>query len=210
MSDDDTSADTRVEDATPAGSTRPLARIVAAGLVLALGAAVAVAIAQQQRAGDLEQEADDRAAVSLAAASFGEVYLTYDFDDPDRSGDRVLDLVTPEFAEDFSSTRAPGIEELFANLETTTEATTTEVFLGDVSGDAARVLVVVDVVAESAASGTQTLSDLTFVLDLLRIDGAWLVDEVAPAPQPDLVGDGVEPAPTTTTVPTSSTTTAAP
>ena len=148
-------------------------------------------------------------AVARAASTFGEVYLSYDFDDPDGSGDRVLELVSPAFAEDFTTTRAPGIEELFANLRTTTEATTKEVFVGDVGDDSARALVVVDVVADSAASGTQELTNLTFVLDLVLVDGAWLVDEVAPAPQPDLSGDGVEQpgATTSTTAPAADTTT---
>ncbi|HEY9558058.1 MAG TPA: hypothetical protein VIR58_15080, partial [Acidimicrobiales bacterium] len=108
-----------------------------------------------------------------------------------------------DFAEDFSTTRAPGIEELFANLETTTRAETTEVFVGDITGDTARALVAVDVEATSAASGTQQLTDLTFVVDLVHLDGEWLVDRVNPAPQPDLTGDGVEqpPATTTTTAP---------
>jgi hypothetical protein len=170
--------------------------------VVALGAAIAFAVVQLGRVRDLEEELDARAEVATAASTFGEVYLSYDFDDPESSGDRVLDLVSPEFAEDFESTRAPGIEELFANLGTTTDATTKEVFVGDITDASARALVVVDVVANSDASGTQELTDLTFVLELVLVDGQWLVDNVVPAPQPDITGDGIEsPTTTTTTVP---------
>src|SRR5688572_6177224 len=178
-------------------SSRTIAWVVA-GLVLL--AVAAVAVLQMGRARDLEDDLDARTEVATAASRFGEVYLSYDFDDPDRSGDRVLDLVSPAFAEDFESTRAPGIEELFSNLGTTTAATTKEVFVGDITDDTARALVVVDVVANSDASGTQELTDLTFVLELVRVDGRWLVDDVIPAPQPDITGDGIEP-------PTASTTT---
>ena len=177
-------------------SARTLVSVLGA---LILIAAVAVAAMQMGRARDLEGDLDARTDVATAASTFGEVYLSYDFDDPGRSGDRVLELVSPDFAEDFETTRAPGIEELFANLGTTTDATTTEVFVGDLTDDTARALVVVDVVATSDASGTQQLTDLSFVLELVLVDGRWLVDNVVPAPQPDLTGDGIEPPGATTT-----------
>jgi len=180
-------------------STRTLASVLG---VLILIAAVAVAVVQMGRVNDLEDDLDARTEVATAASRFGEVYLSYDFDDPERSGERVLELVSPDFAEDFETTRAPGIEELFSNLGTTTEATTTEVFVGDLTEDSARALVVVDVVANSDASGTQELTDLTFVLELVRVDGRWLVDNVVPAPQPDLTGDGIDPPPGSTTTTT--------
>lgn len=176
-------------------------RTLAIGIgVLLVAGAIAVAVLQSQRAADFEDDLDARDAVSAAAATFGEVYLSYDFDDPDRSGSRVLELVSPTFAEDFESTRAPGIEELFSNLGTTTVAETQAVYVGPVTDDAASALVVVDVQANSDASGEQQLSNLTFLLELVRVDGRWLVNNVLPAPQPDITGDGVEPAtPTTTT-----------
>lgn len=179
----------------------PVATVLLGAMTLALAVAIGVALAQMGRAADAEDDLAARDEVAAAASVFGEVYLSYDFDDPDRSGDRVLDLVSPAFAEEFESTRAPGIEELFSNLGTTTDATTTQVYVGDVGDDTASALVVVDVVARSDASGTQELTDLTFVLELIRERGRWLVDNVVPAPQPDLTGDGVEdpPASTTTT-----------
>ena len=202
-------------EAAPAPPPDPPARAISlrsllAGLVLlALVAAVAVAIAQQGRVGDLEDDLDARTEVATAASRFGEVYLTYDAADIGESGDRVLELVSPEFAEDFTENRAPGIEELLANLGTSTTATVSEVYVGDLTADAARVLVVVDVEAQSEASGTQVLSDLSFVLELVNVDGEWLVDEVLPAPQPDISGDGLDPSTTTTAAPGGTTSTTA-
>lgn len=175
-------------------------RSLAAGIgVLLVAGAIAVAVLQTGRVRDLEHDLDARDDVSAAAATFGEVYLSYDFDDPERSGARVLDLVSPAFAEDFESTRAPGIEELFSNLGTTTSAETQDVFVGAVTDEAASALVVVDVVANSDASGTQELTNLTFLLELVHVDGRWLIDNVLPAPQPDITGDNVEASTTTTT-----------
>ena len=169
--------------------------------VLLVAGAIAVALLQVGRVRDLEDDLDARDEVSAAAATFGEVYLSYDFDDPDRSGDRVLELITPTFAEDFESTRAPAIEQLFSNLGTTTAAETQQVFVGPISDQEASALVVVDVVANSDASGTQQLTNLTFLLELVNVDGRWLVDNVLPAPQPDITGDNVEPTTTTTAAP---------
>ena len=208
MSEPDALEATDPEPATSASAGRRGRWVVVGVLVAGLVALGAVAVAQSGDVSRLEDEQDSRRQVAAAAATFGEVYLTYDFEDVDASSDRVVELVTPDFAEDFADTRAPGIEELFANLETSTEATTTEVFVGDVTDDTARALVVVDVDASSAATGTQTLTDLTFVLDLERIDGEWLVANVAPAPQPDIEGDQPTTPTTSTTAPTTSTTAA--
>lgn len=180
--------------------------VVAVVLLVALIAAAGVAFTQMQRVDDLESELDARSDVAAAAARFGEAYLSYDFDDPEGSGEQVVALATPDFGEEFSSDRVPGIAELFANLQTTTEAETQEVFVADVSGDTARAFVVTDIEAISTASGSQKLTNLAFVLDLVRLDGEWLVDAVNPAPQPDLAGDEA----TAPTDPNASTTTTAP
>lgn len=209
MPDDDaetTAAESTAAESSPApGSPARPSRV---GMVVALVAAVAAvaavvfALGERGRADDAEADLAARDDVARAAATFGEAYLSFDFDDEGASSDRVLDLVTPDFAADYSETRAPGIEELFANLETTTQAQTTEVFVGQVDGDAARALVVVDVEADSAATGRQTLADLTFVIDLVRTDDGWLVDRVSPAPTPDVGGDGLDtPTTTSTTTP---------
>jgi len=186
----------------PAGRrTVPVQAVVTAVAVLVAVAAVVFALSQRSDAGRLSDEADARAEVAAAAGRFGEVYLSYDTGDVAASSERVLELVSAEFARDFQSNRAPGVEEIFANLGTTTEAETTQVFVGTVSESRASVLVVVDVVARSEASGTQVLSDLSFLVDLVREDGRWLVDDVLPAPQPDVSGDGVDDTTTTTTAP---------
>lgn len=178
-----------------------LSTVVIIVVLLGWAATVVVAIGQMRRADDVDAAFDAYEDVIEAASTFGEVYLSYDFEDPERSGDRVLDLITPTFAEDFESTRAPAIEQLFSNLGTATTAVTKSVFVREFDEDTAQALVVVDVTATSDASGTQQLTDLAFVLDLVDVDGQWLIDAVNPAPQPDITGDGVE-LPTTTTTPT--------
>jgi hypothetical protein len=178
-------------------------------LALVALAAGAAALSKAGEADDLRDERADRREVARVAAAFGAAYLTYDFDDVEASSAAVTDLATEAFAESFAETSAPGIEELFATLQTSTVATTDEVFVGDVGDGRARALVVVDVAASSTAS-EQQLSDLSFVLDLVELDGEWRVDAVAPAPQADIGDPGGGSAPTTTAPAPSTTAAAAP
>lgn len=179
---------------------------VALALAVVAVAAGVVALGASGDADDLRSERADRREVARVAAAFGEAYLSYDFDDVEASSAAVTALATEAFAESFAETSAPGIEELFATLQTSTVATTDEVFVGDVGEGRARALVVVDVAASSTAS-EQQLSDLSFVLDLVEVAGEWRVDAVAPAPQAD-IGDPAGPGATTpTTAPGTATTT---
>jgi hypothetical protein len=181
-------------------------RLVAMIIVVgALVVAVGLAITQARRASDAQDELDRVRHVRARAAAFGAAYLTYDAADVGASSERLLELATEEFGADFEESRTPGIEALFDQIGTSTEATTTDVFVSDISDDEARALVVVDVVASSTETPDQRLVDLTFVLDLVLEDGEWKVDTVNPAPRPDVVG-GPTTAPTTP--PPTSTTTA--
>ena len=75
-------------------------------------------------------------------------------------------------------------------------------FVGDVDGDIARALVVLDVELSSTAIGQQALSGFSIVLDLKRVDGEWRVDRQRYAPQPDIAGGAADGAATSTTVST--------
>lgn len=119
-------------------------------------------------------------------------YLSFDTDDVDGATDRLLALATKRFSDEFESTRAPSIEELFAAGDTITRASVQDVFAGEVESDRTRALVVVDIDA-SSPEGQQRLVGLSFVLEMVREDSRWLVDAVGPAPFPEVVG-GPEPA----------------
>lgn len=168
---------------------RPLVLLLVA--VVLVGVAGAVTLGSSREASDLRSEADDRDEVRRLAGAFGEAYLSYDFEDVDASAARVLGLVTAAFAEDFEATRAPGIESVFATIQTTTVARTTDVFLGDVDDDTASAFVIVDVDAANDAAGQQTLHGLSFLVAMKREGGEWRVDSVSPPPSPDIDGEPV-------------------
>jgi hypothetical protein len=151
-----------------------------------------LALAQAQDASDLRDQRDDQRAITEIAGRFGAAYLSFDYAHAEASGKAVTALATKALAESYVGQSAPGIQQLFSSGQTTTKATTTAVYLGEVEGSHARALVVVDVTANSPTDGKQQLDDVSFVLDLQRTGDGWRVAKVARAPQPELA--------TTTTV----------
>lgn len=195
----ETGAPDEADGSAPGSRTRERLRLLTMVVVVAaLIVAVGVAISQAQRASDAQDDLDRVADVRERASAFGAAYLTYDAADVEASSKRLLALATEAFGAEFEKSRTPGIEALFDQIGTSTKATTTDVFVSDTSGDKARALVVVDVVASSTETPDQKLVDLTFVLDLVFEDGEWKVDAVNPAPRPDVVGGPTTTAPTST------------
>lgn len=195
---------------SPGQERRPRWGLLLIPLVALAAVSVALAAIGWNEASDANAELDDAAQARRVAAEFGEAYLSFDTDDVDGATDRLLSLATQDFAEEFESTRAPSIEELFAAGDTVTRASVQDVFAGEVDGDRTRALVVVDIDA-SGPEGEQRLVGLSFVLEMVRSDSAWLVDAVGPAPFPEVVGgpsgdaptdpEADEPTPSSTTAP---------
>ena len=175
----------------PRAPHRRRRRLVAAALVLAAVSTV-FSVMKTREANDLATERDDRRAIEAVAGRFGSAYLSYDFAHVEASGRAVTQLATEAFGRSYAAERAPGIQQLFTSGQTTTKASTTEVFVGSVTPRTARALVVVDVTATSPTDGEQHLEDVSFVLDLTRTRAGWRVAKVARAPSPT-VGEVVAP-----------------
>jgi len=198
----------------PDEERRPRWALILVPLVALAAVSVVLAALGWSEASDANAQLDEASDARRVAAEFGEAYLSFDTDDVDGATDRLLTLATETFADEFESTRAPSIEELFAAGDTVTRASVQDVFAGEVDGDRARALVVVDIDA-SGPEGEQRLVGLSFVLEMVREDSRWLVDAVGPAPFPEVVGgpegeapaspDPSSPTPSTTTTPTSTT-----
>lgn len=193
-------------------SSRPRRRwpwAVAAVAVVAVAVGAVVVAGELSEGSDAVTELDRLAAARQAAADFGGDYLSFDADTVEQSSEQLADRSTEDFAEEFEETRAPGLGTVFSEPGTTTRASVTEVFLGELDRGRVRALVVADIAATSEGQA-QRLEDLSFVLELVREDGRWLVDGVGPAPFPEVVGGGEDqsPGPSTpsTTAPPPSTT----
>jgi hypothetical protein len=172
--------------APPRRQGRVLLIVAVVALVVAVAAA-ALALGQAGEVDDLRSERDDRRAVARVASEFAAAYMTFDFQDADATGDAIQDLVTDAFAKAFSERREP-LRESFEALQTSTVASTDEVFVGDIEGDRARAFVILDVELSSTAIGQQDLEDFSIIVDLVKVDGDWRVDRQRFAPQPDISG----------------------
>lgn len=153
------------------------------GVVAALGAVVAIVLLRS--GADDEAGADEEA--RQVAAAFGAAYLTFDAASVDLAGEDMLALATDRFAEEFRNDRLPSVAQLFADASTSTRAEVTETFLAPTIDDRVRVLVLVDVDA-TAAEGAQRLVNLSFVVELIDVDGEWKVDGASPFPVPEVLG----------------------
>jgi Mce-associated membrane protein len=168
----------------PRGRALPVLAVVA--LVVAVAAA-ALALGQRGEVDDLRDERDDRREVARVAGDFAEAYMTFDFEDTDKTAEAIADLVTEDFAAAFERAREP-LRASFAELQTSTTAEVQEVFVGDIEDGKARALVILDIDLTSTVVGDQGFEDFTILTDLEEIDGRWRVDSQTYGPQPDLTG----------------------
>jgi Mce-associated membrane protein len=145
----------------------------------------------------------DRAEVASVAGQFGEAILSYDYQDIDGSQQRVLELSTGQFQREYE-TGFEGFAELIEQTEAQSVATVTGVFVGDVSGERAEAIAVVDA-SVTGTGGTREVADSYIRLDLVKVGDTWKVDGVTSLNFASGGGDaGVPGASTTTTAPDSS------
>lgn len=155
-------------------------------LAAALAAAVAVAALQTVRLADRDDRIEElarldatRRDVALGASRFAAALLSYDHGDLERTRSEVLDLATDGFAATYDSAFARGLEPLITELEATAEAEVREVYVAEVTADRARAIVVADSSVRSS-NQLRRLIGAYLEMDLVRVDGRWLVDAVTP------------------------------
>lgn len=164
-------------------------RLTAIAVVVAILAAF-LALAKAQQVGDLQSDLGDRKDVERVARDFGAAYLSLDYEHVADSAKAVEALSTPAFAESYAA-QSVEIQQLATSRQSSTTATAKEVFVGAITDDAARALVVVDVTSTSPGVGEQRLDDVSFTVDLTRTSKGWRVAKATRPVQPSL--------PTTTT-----------
>lgn len=184
----------RTRRTVPAG-----AFVVAVMVAAALAILAAVALAS---GGDDGDGASSDQEVRLAAGRFTEQFLTYDGGDFEAWKAEVLELSTGGFAEEFEEAER-GLRVFFEEGARDAVAEVSDVFVGQEDRGAVEVVVVYDRDVSGGEEEAYTESDRYLQLSLLRIDGAWLVDNVTDiATADDLAGTApATPTTTTTTAP---------
>lgn len=198
--DEGASPPSGTEDEPVAGRGRAV--LAAVAIVVLLGAVGAFALLRSSPGEGSDADEDAR----RVAAAFGAAYLSFDAASVGLAGEDMLELTTDRFAEEFRSDRLPSVAQLFADTSTSTRAEVTETFLAPAVDDRVRVLVLVDVEA-TAAEGAQRLVNLSFVVELIDVDGEWKVDGATPFPVPEVLGPT---AGASTTAPSNTTTSTPP
>ncbi|HLG00731.1 MAG TPA: hypothetical protein VI916_09675 [Acidimicrobiia bacterium] len=151
----------------------------------------------------------DTDAVRRVAGTFTDRFLTLDSKDLEPNKRGVLALSTGAFKRTYEEgLETQVLQAILALGDTTTEATITEIYLGEVDERTAHVIVQAETTAytidESGAARPPLTQEIYIELDLLKQDGAWLVDHVAhlnfggPRSSSDVPS---EPAPSPTTAP---------
>ena len=184
MSDDD--VDETTDDETPTdddaaahpssapnqGRTVPAALFVAAVFVAGvLGILAVVALATGSSGGD-----DDVDDARFAAGRFAERFLTFEHDALDDWKADVLSLSTGGFAGEVEDVE-DGLRRLIGESELDATTQVTEIFVGDIDGGTASVVLIYDREVRSS-SGTRSEADRYMQLEMNLVDGEWLVDNV--------------------------------
>lgn len=162
---------------------------VAVALVVVSTALAVLAAVLAARVDADRQERDD---VRRVAGRFAEALLTYDFEHLDEAKERVLALSTGNFRQEYEQAFEGGLDTLLRETQARSQATVTDIFVGEVEDGATSAIVVADARAEGSAGTRRTVSSY-IRLELVKVEGRWRVDGVTN------LNFGQEPAPTTTT-----------
>ncbi|MDN3351311.1 hypothetical protein [Actinomadura sp. DC4] len=146
-------------------------------VLVVLAAAVTTALLQWRQAGRLSAREDTRRQVSTRAGEFGQALLSYDHSDPDAARKRVLGMTTDDFGRTYDVAFTDGLQGIITKLKADAKATVRTVYVGDVGGDDAKAVVVMDSEVKSTA-GTRRVLGSYLEMELVRQHGQWRVKSV--------------------------------
>ena len=162
---------------------RPLlATVLAILLVLALVGGVVAGVLMRNRSAAIEADETSRAELVQAAARFTATWNTIDPKDPQGYVDAVEPLLSTKFRKDFTDNQSDvigGIKQL--GLSSSGKVLNDAdgiplVGVADMDEDSAKVLVVSD--SQRVSSGQPVLRHWRWELSMVKVKGAWLVDDL--------------------------------
>lgn len=156
-------------EATP--RVRPALVLAVTAAVLFGAAAIVLALLL---ASDGDDDSDD---LRATAGRFGAALVTYDYHDPEAHRDAVLGYATGSFRQEYEDAFDQGLGQVITEVQAVSTGYVKDVYLSAIDEERAQAIVVVDIEHEGA-SGPNTLYDVYFRLTMVRVDGAWKVDQV--------------------------------
>jgi hypothetical protein len=189
----------------PASASRWLVVVGALAVVFALVASVMTASYIRLRS-DKDDTNADRTAVATIAARVAEAMTAIDATGDNKAeADVVHELGTGPLIEQYDAT-IPATRQLLLAVKVKSEhgqITPNGVYVGDIEGDQAQVIVVIDLVV--IGDLTKVVPNQYLRMHLVRLNGDWKVDNVSDINTELAASAGAAGASTTTSVPTPST-----
>jgi len=155
----------------------PLTVALAVIAVVFLAGTIVMGVIAVHLKGQVDKERSGRRAVERAASRFGDRFFTYDYRHLDQSKAAVLVLSTGAFKKNYAEVFDGGLGQLVTQAKAVSTGTVKEVFVSSVEGDNAAAVLVADATI-TGTSGTRRMSDSYIRLDLVKVRGQWLVDQV--------------------------------
>src|SRR4051794_36237382 len=164
--------------ARPQSRARLVAVLTAVAVLLGLVASVMTASYVRVRA-DRDAARDDRTAVATTAARAAEAMTAIDANsDNQQQADAMHALGTGPLIEQYDQA-IPATRQLLVALNVTSEhgqVTDNGVYVGDIDGNQAQVIVVIDLVVVGQV--TKVIPSQYLRIHLVKLDGQWKVDNV--------------------------------
>lgn len=160
----------------PAPPDRGRRRLMVACAAL-FGLSVGLAVLAAVLSARLADERDNKRAIEEAASRFAVAFLTYDYQKPEDSKRRVLELATGDFHKEYERAFDGGLATLYQETKSTARGTVKDILVGAVEDDTASAIVIADQEV-TGISGTRRRLDSYIQLSLVRVQGRWRVDGV--------------------------------
>jgi Mce-associated membrane protein len=164
---------------TESDGKRGLGAILSVTLAIAVALVLAVAVVLGIKAWQGKQAEDARDQAAAAGRKAAETALSYDYRDLDKSFAAARATMTPEFAGKFDET-AKVAGELATKSKATVVADVREVGVRDADADRVTLIIFVNQTTTSTITKGSPRVDLNRTrFTMVRIDGRWLVQEIA-------------------------------
>jgi len=150
----------------------PLLLVVVLAWMVAAGAVVL-----WKQADDLRNARDDRREAAQVASDFTTAVLSYDHRDLQGSVDDVKALSTPDWGREYEDAWFQDQQNIVEQLRARAEVVVDDVMVGDAANGVLPVTVTFNASIRSTI-GTRRLDGSYLRLDLTKVDGHWLVDNM--------------------------------